>query len=66
MVFYVCDRKKSCNKSVTCGLNDKHGCTHTLNKDHALYSEHEWKDFEQDDCGNYWEKIRNEQRQTLM
>ena len=60
LIFYVCNRKKSCNKSATCVANDEHGCTHTLNREYALYDDHD--DLELDDYGNYWERIRNEQR----
>lgn len=48
MKFYICNKKKSCNTSVSCG-ND---CKHTLNKDYAKYEEHE---FERDEFGDYWE-----------
>lgn len=48
MTFYICNRKKSCNTSPSCGKD----CKHTLNKDYAKYEEHE---FRRDEYADYWE-----------
>lgn len=37
-VMYICDRKKYCNAAKVCGVE----CTHTADKEHALYREHKW------------------------
>lgn len=31
-IFYICDRKRSCNSSRICGLE----CRHTMKEDHAV------------------------------
>lgn len=56
LTFYICNRKKPCHTSVSCGKK----CKHTINEAYALYDEHE--EFERDTAGIYWEKERNEQR----
>lgn len=62
LVFFVCDQKKSCSRYYACGKNNADGCHHTMSKEHAIYREHDWKDFEKDENGNYWEKVRDERR----
>lgn len=36
-IMYVCDKKKKCKDSITCGGDY---CNHTLSEEHALYPEH--------------------------
>jgi len=56
MTFYICNKKKSCNTSVSCGKT----CKHTMSKEYALYSDHD--EFDRDTGGIYWERERDEQR----
>lgn len=56
-VMYLCDRKKECNKSITCGGEY---CSHTYDPEHARNgaTDHPELDerFQLTEYGDYWEK----------